>query len=191
MKTYFTSDTHFHHKNIIQFEAGRVHFDSVEDMNEEIIKNWNATVTDKDTVYHLGDFGMNIKYDRFKAILERLNGNIILIQGNHDDTKTVRKLANEGMIALHEVGVKIKHDRQVMWLSHYPMEIGERLRKWSIHGHIHSEESNMLNQINVGVDSPHFKFDKFCTPILLEDILKLMESRTELIIEKHGERGGK
>lgn len=182
MKTYLIADTHFGHKNILEFEETREMFGSVEEMDQFIINNWNKTVNPEDTVYHLGDFGLNCKYDKFKKYLSQLNGKIILIQGNHDDSKTVKKLADEGLLTLHEVGIKLKLNKQVMWLSHYPMEIGERPNKFSIHGHIHSQQSTYINQINVGVDSTYMSHKDIGTPIdieeLLEDILEINKHLT-------------
>ncbi len=127
-------------------------------MNEELIRDWNAVVKEGDTVYHLGDFVWG-GITRWREILDQLNGDIILIKGNHDDSKVIKKLYKEGYFKeLHEVGLyrKVKYEgiKYQMWLSHYPMEIGERERKFSISGHIHEEKNTWINQINVGVDSP-------------------------------------
>jgi len=77
---YFTSDTHFDHENIIKY-CNRP-FKDVNHMNESMIENWNNTVNDTDTVMHLGDF--SFKSDKF---INRLNGNITLIKGNHDKNR--------------------------------------------------------------------------------------------------------
>ena len=79
---YFITDTHFHHSNIIKY-CNRP-FKDVNEMNETIINNWNNIVTNDDTVYHLGDFCLSSD-DEIKNIFKRLNGNIILIRGNHDE----------------------------------------------------------------------------------------------------------
>lgn len=153
---FLISDTHHFHKNIIQFEAShRGQFKSVEEMNEYLIQQWNMVVSNDDTVYHLGDISMHGSYSKMVSILSRLNGKIIVIQGNHDDTKVYKRLLEDGYIEeFHRVGIRLRREKQSMWLTHYPMEIGLRERKWSIHGHIHSQPSSYANQINVGIDSP-------------------------------------
>ena len=84
---FFTSDTHFYHGNIIRF-CNRP-FKSVEMMNETIISNWNNTVGQDDIVFHLGDFCLGGSAE-WNKILDRLNGKIYLIMGNHD-LKNIRQ----------------------------------------------------------------------------------------------------
>ena len=86
-KVFFTSDTHFYHGNIIRF-CNRP-FKDVEVMNETIISNWNITVGQDDIVFHLGDFCLGGSAEWTK-ILDRLNGKIYLIMGNHD-LKNIRQ----------------------------------------------------------------------------------------------------
>ena len=78
-KIFITADNHFFHKNIIRY-CNRP-FNSVEEMNETMIKNWNDIVNDNDIVIHLGDFAFR---NRAREIRSKLNGTIILIRGNHD-----------------------------------------------------------------------------------------------------------
>ena len=80
-KVFFTSDTHFNHANILKF-CDRP-FKNVEEMNETIIVNWNKVIGKDDTVFHLGDFCLGGSAEWTK-ILDRLNGKIHLIVGNHD-----------------------------------------------------------------------------------------------------------
>lgn len=77
---FFVSDTHFFHKNIIDF-CNRP-FSSVEEMNEAIINNWNNVVSPNDYVFHLGDFcfGGSPAWDK---CLDSLNGRKFLVLGNH------------------------------------------------------------------------------------------------------------
>lgn len=78
---FFTSDTHFFHEGIIKF-CNRP-FESVEEMNETLIRNWNETVPEDGTVFHLGDFAFG-GWREWMSAYNRLNGKIYLILGNHD-----------------------------------------------------------------------------------------------------------
>lgn len=78
--TYITSDTHFGHQLMIR--DGNRPWDTVEEMNEALIANWNAVVKPNDLIYHLGDIVMNRRY--LAPCLSRLNGRKKLVKGNHD-----------------------------------------------------------------------------------------------------------
>lgn len=188
MTTYYTSDSHFHHKNILAFENRP--YGTLEAMNRGLIEEWNSVVKKDDTVYHIGDFVFG-SYAKWVEILEQLNGNIILIMGNHDSSKVVKRLLNDGYIKeLHEVGIKRKVEGYTLWLSHYPMEIGHRPCKYSIHGHIHCNESSYVSQVNVGVDSPHLKDHPFGQPISEKQLLDILNEREVLVQQKfRAERG--
>ena len=81
--TFIVSDTHFFHKNILEFEPCRMtgmNIDGHIYHDEWLVDNWNSTVKPNDVVLHMGDFA-------FKGIRElenKLNGYKILILGNHD-----------------------------------------------------------------------------------------------------------
>jgi calcineurin-like phosphoesterase family protein len=87
MAIFFTADTHFGHKNIITYcDRPYKTLDGQPDvraMNEDLVKQWNKTVTPQDVVYHLGDFGFGPPAKLLEA-RKQLNGKIILIKGNHD-----------------------------------------------------------------------------------------------------------
>ncbi|GLO66283.1 hypothetical protein [Oceanobacillus kimchii] len=179
MSTYFTSDSHFYHRNVLNFEDRP--FDSVEEMNNKLVESWNRSVNNRDIVHHLGDFCFG-GYDNWKTILDQLKGRIILYKGNHDDSKTLKKIAKDGYFEdVHSVGNYIKMHGYQLWLTHYPMEIGIRPNKFSIHGHLHSQPSNMLNQINVGVDSLIFKHKKFGELITQDELVENMEIRNPFV----------
>lgn len=150
MTIFYTSDQHWHHKNVLEFENRP--WGTVEEMNEGLIEAWNKVVKPRDTVHHLGDFSFGNTH-QWREILDRLNGKIVLYKGNHDSSRRLKAIQKDDYFKeVHVVGDYFKVHGYQLWLSHYPMEIGLRPRKYSIHGHIHSEPSNYLNQINVGVD---------------------------------------
>ena len=70
-KIYFISDTHFNHKNIIKY-CNRP-FKDVEEMNKVLIENWNNTVTDFNTIFHLGDVALTNESE-MKEIISKLKG---------------------------------------------------------------------------------------------------------------------
>ena len=188
MTIYYTSDHHFYHKRVLEFEKRP--FESIEEMNQGLIDIWNETVEDGDTVRYLGDFCFG-GYNKWVSILEQLNGNIVLYKGNHDDSRTVKKLYKEGYIKeLHTVGdyIEVKSPKTntgyQLWLTHYPMDIGLRPNKYSLHGHIHSLESRMLNQVNLCVDSP-LNFDRpFGQPISEEELIAYLDHINPLVDEE-------
>lgn len=178
---WLISDLHFCHKNILQFEPPRNHFNSLEEMNEEIIKNWNETVLPQDIVWFLGDIGIGNEAQIIE-LASRLNGKINFIHGNHDNSKLVKGLKKIGWKD-NGYMIRWKANRCILYLSHFPMDIGERPNQFSIHGHIHSNESRLLNQINVCTDSDLFN-TKLGEPVLLKDVLDLVEVRRQMIIDK-------
>lgn len=80
-KVFLIGDTHFSHRNIIKY-CNRPFLD-VDDMNEQLIKNWNKVVSANDIVYVVGDFALCGK-QKIIEIGQRLNGRKRLILGNHD-----------------------------------------------------------------------------------------------------------
>lgn len=137
-------------------------------MDDVLIEQWNKTVTKNDTVYHLGDFvfGGTTKWEK---ILSRLNGKIHLVLGNHDDSKVVKKVAHYFESVENMIVKKI--DKQHLFLFHYPIEIGLTPNTYSIGGHIHSNPSRMINQINVGIDSDFTKEKVGFGNLIPEEIL--------------------
>lgn len=148
MSTFFTADTHFGHAAIIGF-CNRP-FDTVQEMNEEFIKNWNSVVSPQDVVYHLGDFGFMSAAEMVK-IINRLNGNINVVPGNHD--KQLVKISRLNFCApIHE----IKVDGTFVVLCHYPMLSWNRSSHGSmmLHGHSHGTQQypGAMRIHDVGVD---------------------------------------
>ena len=115
-KIYFISDTHYGHSNIIGF--CKRPFENVEEMNEKMIENWNNKVPADGIVYHLGDFSWG-GYQQWKSIRERLNGEIILIKGNHD-IKNLMPTAND-LFKSVSFQMRIEIEGRKIWLNHFPL----------------------------------------------------------------------
>lgn len=94
---WVTADTHFGHNNVLQYSNRP--FDSVEEMDAELVCRWNRVVGVHDTIYHLGDFALTTKKRKIE-LLSLLNGYKILIRGNHD--KTVSHCLDIGFDEVHD-----------------------------------------------------------------------------------------
>ena len=81
-KVFFTSDLHFGHANVIEFDNRP--FATVEEMDSELIRRWNEKVGKGDLIYVLGDMIWKTRNGDAKNLIRSLNGQIILIKGNHD-----------------------------------------------------------------------------------------------------------
>ena len=79
---YYISDLHFFHGNLNKRMDNRG-FDTVEEMNEYMIKQWNSKVRKNDEVVILGDFSFG-KAEETEGVLKRLNGCKLLCKGNHE-----------------------------------------------------------------------------------------------------------
>lgn len=131
---YFISDTHFNHSNIIKY-CNRP-FKDINEMNDTLISNWNSIIKNDDIVYHLGDFGL-LSFEEFKSILNRLNGQIYLLRGNHDG-KSIKYYEELGIKVIKNM--YILNDYKVI-LSHRPLPDSLILKGYiNIHGHIHNKK---------------------------------------------------
>ena len=144
MNIFFTSDTHFSHHNIIEYDQRP--FKDVKEMNEKIISNWNAKVPEKSIVYHLGDFGFG-KVEELKKIRDQLNGSLCLIRGNHDESiNKMHEVGFDGIaneLTLHYKGIifVLTHDKDLTYA-----DVKGTL---NVHGHTHSPHKFHKNFINV------------------------------------------
>jgi calcineurin-like phosphoesterase family protein len=183
---FFTADTHFGHRAMIE-NGWRPQFSTVEEMDEALIERWNLMVGPRDTVWHLGDFGMGGQA-KFLPLVPKLHGTIHLITGNHDNPwpggrqsfKFQSAWLAAGFASVQAYARRNIGGQQVM-LSHFPYagdHVGEdraaqyRLRDLGLpllHGHVHSEWKTRGRQINVGVDVWDF------TPLHLSSVETLVK----------------
>ena len=152
MNVYFISDTHFNHKNIIDYTSRD--FRTVEDMNKHIITEWNKIVRGKDTVYFLGDFCFG-KKETWKHFLDQLNGTIHIVLGNHDGKRSAQWYRDVGFDRVYHHPI-ILDDFYI--LSHKPIEfLNTKMPYANIHGHTHDECFASDQRINVCVEVLDFK----------------------------------
>ena len=160
---YVVSDTHFGHANMLKFtdsatgERIRPLWESVTDMDEYMIQQWNKTVQDQDIVYHLGD----VYFSNGRDILPQLRGRKRLILGNHDNGKDQN---------LHKHFEKI-----LVWrmfpefnclLTHVPVHESALFKvQYNLHGHIHQQSSPTAQHVNCCVEVQDY------TPKSIEELV--------------------
>lgn len=147
MQVFFTSDLHFGHEKVIKMDNRP--FNSLEDMEEELIKRWNRKVAKEDRVYVLGDFIWKTAKNKAETIIKQLNGQIVLIKGNHDRFlhNAQAKDALSGVKDYDDIYVTLADGtyRRVI-LCHYfiPFYNGHHRNAIHLHGHSHNTQEHSL-----------------------------------------------
>lgn len=140
---WFASDYHFHHANVIRFD-GRPYVD-VEDMNEDLISNWNSVIGPKDTVIYMGDFSFDKTGVRTKEVAKDLNGKIHFVLGNHDDDREIKKIGRfetvSDYINLTVPDIDAHGGKQSIMIFHYPILEWDKAHHGSFHLHGHTHQS--------------------------------------------------
>lgn len=182
---FLTSDTHFGHAGVCRFTRD----DGVtklrpwtdpDEMDEEMVKRWNDRVRPNDKVYHLGDVVINRKA---LGIMSRLNGDKVLIRGNHD-------IFRDEDYRAHFRELRAYHVMNGMILSHIPIH-SDSLGRFgtNIHGHLHA--NRVMTEVwgEYKIDP---RYHCVCveqtdyTPILFEDVIKRIEAEGGSVGFKNG-----
>ena len=163
---FYTADPHFGYEPVIA-QTGRP-FNSVQEMDAELIRRWNDVVTEHDTVYLLGDIG-SYKTPFPDVQLSKLKGHKHLIRGNHDTGLENQQRLFDYFETVTDF-LEIDDGEYHITLCHYPLvyiQCG-----YMIHGHIHNTQKEIhriLTQLprvmNAGVDINHF------LPVTLEQLI--------------------
>lgn len=146
MANFYISDLHLEHANVIRFD-GRP-FRDTREMFQQIKKNWNSTVINDDTVHILGDF-VWAKEPFWAAIVSQLNGNKVLIRGNHDP-KEFSKETRRLFVDIREMHEITDNGRHVI-MSHYPIPFHKgdyNANCYMLYGHVHNtREAEYTRQV--------------------------------------------
>lgn len=194
MTTWFSSDQHFGHNNIIGF-CGRP-FAGVEEMNAELIRRWNAVVKPADTVYVLGDFALG-RIEETLAIVSQLAGRKILVVGNHDrcwkghgarHLPMIGRYIEAGFKEIHQGIINLEIEGTPVQACHFPYSDDKHTKDpykghrpvdmggWLLHGHVHEKWRQVGRMINVGVDVWDF------TPVSEAQLADLIAADPEPLI---------
>ena len=182
---YYISDLHLYHANIIKFDNRP--FETIEEMHETIIANWNSRVDKADTVYILGDFCWG-KEAEWISVLKKLHGHKVLVRGNHD-LKNMSATLKKHFQSITDYKEITDNGHKVI-MSHYPIVMYRSAYNENVHmlyGHVHdtrehefirrwrselrksaTNRGDNLGQLyNVGCMLPHMDF----TPRTLIEII--------------------
>jgi calcineurin-like phosphoesterase family protein len=153
MAVFFTSDTHFGDPRVLRID--RRPFASLAEHDAALVANWRETVSDGDTVWHLGDFALGPPAGRIAELLAALPGEKRLIVGNNDGPDT---LYQPGWASVaHYAEIEVDGSRLV--LCHYPFRTWNRMGRGvvDLHGHSHGKLKPLPRQYDVGVDAFGFR----------------------------------
>ena len=148
-RKFFTSDPHLNHDKDFVWKARG--FNSVEEHNEAIVKNWNDTVAPDDEVYIVGDIMVGGDQDIALEYLSRLNGKIYITRGNHDSDAKVKKYLSLPNFDSEETDLEtysrmVKVGKWRFYCCHWATRIGDFVnarsseRRICLHGHTHSKD---------------------------------------------------
>lgn len=192
-RVFFTSDTHFNHKNILTLGNGRP-FKTIEEHNQTLIDNWNKIVKPGDVVFHLGDVAFTYDPKELEAIFHKLNGCKHIIQGNHDRIKILSHSLNTNAIqsikTYNEYNYEADDGKIYSFIMmHWPIlepnhifrnKDSDDISVIGLYGHVHdiNDYEPIYKKlgfpcVHVGVDTSSKILDtKPFSPIDAEDIIK-------------------
>lgn len=150
-RTLYIADCHFYHRRL-NAEMDRRGFASAEEMNDHMIRQWNAKVRKNDTVYILGDFSLAGGFQT-SGILDCLNGKKHLIEGNHDRRYLDDKHFESHLLRSVKPYMEIRDKGRSVILSHFPVfcykgqyrrDKGGRPLAYMLYGHVHDTHDERL-----------------------------------------------
>ena len=135
-------------------------------MNKTLVDNWNNTISNKDTVYFLGDLAYGKGSRNTDYWLKQLNGKIIFIKGNHDKSDKIK---------FHETYI-LEYGEYKFFLSHEPEQVPKDWDGWAICGHHHNNKLDEYpfidkknKRINISTELTKFR------PVDMDELIKKIE----------------
>lgn len=185
MKTYFTSDLHFHHRGICKF-TDRKDFTTQEQHDDWLANIWNSQVRNQDKIWHLGDFSFSHDKEEVLAFVKQLKGQKFFIKGNHDRSEMLDYLKENNAIQNWFDYKEIKIAGIHTCLFHFPVAswCRQHYGAWHLHGHSHGEFQGQGKILDVGIDSAYKLLGehRFFTE---QDIEQIMKSKEIQIDDNH------
>lgn len=190
-KVFFTSDTHFFHKNILKHCPLRKELCNALDENDIsswddwMVDRWNKVIGKHDIVYIIGDFAFG-SAELAKKILGKLNGKKFLILGNHDGSSDkldnyFKQITQQKMVVFKKEHYDFLEEDIQVFMCHYPLITwpSKHYGAIQLHGHCHGRMDDYNKalsdlRVDVGIDSTIAEFE----PVPLEKIYKYFKSKT-------------
>ena len=147
---YYISDPHFFHGGL-NIKMDMRGFSSVEEMNAYMLEKWNGRVRQNDEVIILGDLSWG-NAEQTNELLQKLNGKLYLIEGNHDRFLTNRKFDASRFVwikpyaELHDRGRKVIlcHYPIMCYNGQYHLDREGNPKTWMLYGHVHNSYDELL-----------------------------------------------
>jgi calcineurin-like phosphoesterase family protein len=150
--TWFTADTHFGHKRIVELSDRP--FATLAEMHDYLIDTWNSLIGRKDRVFVVGDFGFAGPLCDLDVVFGALRGEKHLVVGNHDEDNP--KVLRLPWVSQTQIA-KVKDDGRRVVACHYPMTTWPGVQRGypHVHGHSHGTLRDVRPmRADVGVDVP-------------------------------------
>lgn len=191
-QVFFISDTHFGHRAMVEQWRKNpytgLRFLDKEHMDEHLIAEWNTVVPKNGIVFHLGDVSFRNQRETAEILCE-LNGEIHLIDGNHD--KGINGAARDIFRSINpylELSIRVEGRTTPIKivLCHYPILSwnGMHHGSWHVHGHSHGNlVSGRGKRLDVGVDcnlvTPYLR------PLTFEEVADYMSLQDFEAVDHH------
>lgn len=195
---WFSSDTHWNHKNIVKgtsewttLDSNSSHqslrdFDTLEEHNTQLIKNFNSLVKSDDILYHLGDWSFG-GHENIKKFRDQLHcREIHLIFGNHDQHITPIDSPYRELFSSVQYVKNIKYGQHNLFLSHYSHRVWAGSHKGVMHlyGHSHDSISEYGKSMDVGIDVAKRVLGDYL-PFSIDQIITNLNKRNIEFMDHH------